>query len=357
MIRSVMDERIPLIFCVDVEPDEHTFPVDAPSSWAGFEYLAEASVELRNRITAVTGEPARFTWALRIDPQIADSYGDPAWIVDQHRGFFDDALENGDAIGVHPHAWRWDLDRSIWVADHEDADWVDHCLEMSVEGFQSRFGRLPAYHRYGARFMSSRVMQTAERLGMRIDLTLEPGEEQLDPGEHLGGIMTGGLPDFGAIPREPYQPDRTDYRRAASDRTGAMWTIPLSAGHPTPGRRSLDRLKHPARSARGLGRRVRRTTRKVAGTPLPRMADHRTLRLWGPRPDEVWDQAFASLDAIPHRYLAFGVRSDMHHAVVQALEVLLPRPEASNLVFTTPEDTLARLGLLPEIQSETTSRN
>jgi hypothetical protein len=345
-----VDEPIPIIFCIDVEPDEHTFPIDAPSPWSGFEALTEASIELRARLTDLTGQPARFTWSLRIDPQVADAYGDPAWVVDHRRAFFDDALEHGDSLGIHPHAWRWDRDRRVWIADHEDAAWVDHCVEMAFEGYRSRFDAVPSHHRFGGRFLSERVLATAERLGMRYDLTMEPGEEGQGPGERYSGVWTGNLPDFRSVPRMPFHPDASNFRRPATDGTSAMWAIPMSSGRISRDRVLLDRLKHPIRSARGVARRVRAVTDR-ARSPYPAGAPpggSQLLRLWDAHPDRIWDAAFASLAEIAHPYLAFGLRSDMQREVIRALESLAVRPEARKVVFTTPEDTLERLGLIPE---------
>src|SRR6266550_5610918 len=107
-IRSRSDGPVPVIFCVDVEPDEHTYDPDRPSAWRGFEILAVALRELRRELAKVTGEPARFCWAVRMDPQIDKAYGTPTWAVERYRQFFEEAFAEGDALGIHPHAWRWD---------------------------------------------------------------------------------------------------------------------------------------------------------------------------------------------------------------------------------------------------------
>jgi hypothetical protein len=347
-----MELRVPLIFCIDVEPDEHVYMPEDPSPWSGFEALAAQSVGLRARLAALTGEPARFTWSLRLDPQIAEAYGDPAWIIDRHRDFFDEARSLGDAVGVHPHTWRLDHERRVWVADHEDPEWIDQCVEMSYSAYESRFQAPPPHQRFGGRFISERVLATAERLGARFDLTLEPGEPPDPPGERLGGIWVGEIPDYANVPRVPYHPDRSDFRRPSTGNGVGLWTIPLSSGRMISRRRELrlaQRVSHPVRSAQGvsyrLGRRLRRARRMSAGDRRP---PYRLLKMYGDwqRPADLWHSAFASLTELEHRYLAFAIRSDMQPLVERFMGALFEHPEARRLVFTTPDDALLRLGLL-----------
>ena len=71
-----------------------------------------------------------------------------------------------------------------------------------------------------------------------------------------------------------------------------------------------------------------------------------------PPPIDMWEAAFASLEELQYPYLAFAIRSDMEPFVEGVMSALEEHPHAGRLVFTTPEDTLARLGLLPDRTSE-----
>lgn len=351
-----MERRIPLIFCIDVEPDDHVYPPEDPSPWKGFEALAAEFVGLRARLSALTGEPARLTWSLRLDPQIAEAYGDPAWIIDHHRAFFEEARGRGDAVGVHPHAWRWDRDRRVWISDHADAAWVDRCIEMSFETYRSRFGEAPSHHRFGGRFVSEGVLAAVGRLGGRFDLTLEPGEPGTKPGERDGGIWAGETPDFKEVPRIPYHPDPANFRRPAPAGVGGLWTIPLSSGRFVPKRtnrrqlRIADRLSHPVRTTRGIARRFDRARRPAEDNRRP---PYNPLAMWldWRSPADFWNSAFASLEELEYPYLAFAIRSDIGiRPETQAgfegiVASLFEHREAKRLVFTTPEDALRRLGL------------
>jgi hypothetical protein len=133
-------------------------PPENPSGWRGFELLADRSDGLRERLAALTGQPARFTWFLRMDPQIAEAYGDPGWVARRYQGALEGLRERGEALGVHPHAWRWDRDRRMWFADHADRSWVSRCVDMSFATFADRFGTPPAHHRFGSRYVSEAVL-------------------------------------------------------------------------------------------------------------------------------------------------------------------------------------------------------
>jgi hypothetical protein len=368
--------QIPVLWCVDVEPDDFVFPPDHPSPWRGFEMLVEETRRLRPRLQEVTGEPARFTWFVRMDPQIALGYGASGWALTHLHAVFEKLRECGDAVGIHPHAWRWDRDRHVWISDHADQAWVDHCLEVSVEAYRDAFGDAPVYQRFGNRFMSTSTMNLARTLGVRLDLTVEPGESSIGPGEFQGGEWIGETPDFADAPRVPYQPDPSDFLRPSEGRADGLWAIPLTSGrvilkdHPVRRRwgrlrwhslpKALDRARHPARTVMGATRRVR------AGTPAPSTArsgtrsDHQTLSIWRDwrSPRDFWDSAFEGAGELESPYLAFAIRSDtplrrdLHRRMDGILRHLLQDPRAGRLVFTTPEDTLRRLGLMRENQAD-----
>lgn len=344
-----MDRRVPVILCVDVEPDDHVYPPDDPSPWRGFELLTERIERLRGSLSALTDQPARFTWFLRMDPQIQEAYGDPAFIADRHRGFFERVRERGDEVGVHPHAWRWDQERRVWIADHGDPDWVEGCVEMAFEAYRSRFGEPAPHHRFGGRFLSEPVLAAVERLGARVDLTIEPGEPSEGPRERSWAVWTGETPDYADVPRSPYHPDRANLRRAASDGGVGLWAIPLTSGrlliHPRRLRRTARLVRHPAR----IARRPRRSGPVVPDRPYGLLAMWRDWR----SPRDFWRSAFDSLRETEPPYLAFAIRSDtpIRPALARRFERIMAalgeRADAERLVFTTPTGALRQMGLDP----------
>jgi len=148
-----------------------------------------------------------------MDPQIALSYGSSAFLPLHFPTFFDSIDRIGDRVGVHIHAWRWDTTRTTWIADHEDPNWVSTCVATAYSSFRDAFGGTPTLHRFGSRFMSTELMNQVRTEGSSFDLTLEPGEPPVAPGHRSGSVWRGVLPDFSAIPRVPYRPERSDFRR------------------------------------------------------------------------------------------------------------------------------------------------
>jgi hypothetical protein len=336
--------RIPVILCIDCEPDQPVWALDNPSAWAGFENLANASGRFRDRLERATGAPAHFSWALRMDPQIRMSYGTCSFLPERFPAFFESIDRIGDSTGIHPHAWRWDMKETTWVADHEDAGWISTCIGTAYESYREAFGRTPLLHRFGSAFMSTDVMNQVRAAGSAFDLTLEPGEPPTAAGLRDGVVWQGDLPDYVAIPRAPYCPERSDFRRVGEGADGRFLAVPLSSGRyvqphaPTRRRqRTPARLAHPMRTARGAVRRLRPQSAE------DRRAPHRLLAMWRPwrRPADFWDSAFAAVEDLERPYLAFAVRSDVgvpggtgeHFDAIMG--ALLEDPRAARLMFTT----------------------
>ena len=66
---------IPVLFCIDVEPDER-FAADRGSTlWQGFEATYAYLTPLRKTLQDATGSPVRFNWFFRVDPEVEHIYG------------------------------------------------------------------------------------------------------------------------------------------------------------------------------------------------------------------------------------------------------------------------------------------
>jgi hypothetical protein len=64
-----MSERIPVILCIDVEPDLRRPDPTKAAPWWGFERLYPYLRELRPRMADASGEAARLNWFWRLDPR------------------------------------------------------------------------------------------------------------------------------------------------------------------------------------------------------------------------------------------------------------------------------------------------
>ena len=163
---------------------------------------------------------------VRMDPQVADTYGDPAWFTRQYAGIVRDWLSAGDEIGVHPHCIVGrGACRLAGGAHGSTLGRSSHC--SSFEAFHDVF-QSPSYvYRMGDRTLNN--PSVAETLGGRIDLSVEPGYLE-SPGIFRHELQTGLLPDYAETPRHPYQPSYEDFRRAEQMEGIASGSFPSARG-------------------------------------------------------------------------------------------------------------------------------
>ncbi len=219
-------ETISVVLCIDGEPDPRTFPTRSPEPCRGLERLVVLVPGLRDRLSEGAGSPAAFTWCVRVDPQIAEAYGSSTWLLAEYEWAWSQFREAGDAVGVHPHTWRW---RDGWVADNADAGWVAHCCDVAIDGYRQAFGEAPQVHKHGDGFMTTALARRLDDRGVLVDLSLEPGRRAtrtLAAGEET----TGWLPDLRAVPQSAYRPSPGDFRVPDDARHTGMVMLPLTSG-------------------------------------------------------------------------------------------------------------------------------
>lgn len=238
---------LPVLLCVDVEPDEFFIDHDRPLPWRGFEIAAEWAGTVR-RTLANSHTPPAFTWMLRMDHQVAEVYGRADWAAREYREHWSRFLASGDEVGLHAHAYRWDSGARVWIIDHGNQSWVEQCLQMSFEAFAQAFGRPCVTFRAGDRWMNQATIEWLQRNGVRFDLTVEPGHPPL-LSYHPTEAFTGSLPDYRGVPTSPYRPADGDFRREATDTTGPLWIVPMTSAAVQPRwlRRLYYRWFQPAR--------------------------------------------------------------------------------------------------------------
>jgi peptidoglycan/xylan/chitin deacetylase (PgdA/CDA1 family) len=216
--------RRPVLVCIDVEPGGLPHDPDPRPSWDGFEQAHESLARLRPRLAAATGRPVHFSWFLRMDPQIESVFGSAAWVAERHGEIVRELAAMGDEIGLHCHAWRWDVRRSGWFVDLSDRRWIDHCVRTAFTAFRASLGRPSESFRFGDAWMDDATLALVEKLGARFDLTVEPGGH----GPCISEPFAGTSVDYAGAPRHPYRPSRRDFRKPGRWRARRLWEIPLT---------------------------------------------------------------------------------------------------------------------------------
>jgi len=314
------DDRIPVVLGVDAEPDSRYPDPGDPEPWHGLEAMFAFMGRLRRRLVRATGEPAAFSWFLRMDRQIETVYGSAEWAARRYARQLELLREEGDEVGVHPHVVR--LVDGDWLIDHGNPDATRDVVGTSIQAYRSAFGDECRIHRAGDRMLSSEWLAMLERGGVEVDLTVEPGEPGTDTLDH-GVRWTGAIPDYSDAPREPYR------STAVPGGGGGVAMIPLTSA-----------------------RVPRSDRRRLAPGALPPGRPFRQLVAWHcDDPREFWEVAAERLEEMDRPYLAFAFRSDIQahepewrrfRAVFGALR---RHPLRRRLAFVTPTEAVVRLGV------------
>ena len=324
-----------MLICIDVEPDEFHVSRQEPDQWRGFRLTHSYLSALRESLQRATDGAVHFCWFIRMDPQIALTYGSANWAAENYRSFFRDYLKTGDELGVHVHAYRWQPDIDGWLDDHGSDDWISTCLETAVCAYRESFGKTCESIRFGNYWASTEAINRAEALGLRFDLTVEPG---LPPNtvDSRKPHHTGELPDYYRVPRKPYAPSLTDFRKESSHDDRRIRLVPLTSSYLSFGWGRWGTKQKIARIRKnGLRNRLQ-------DTPLS------MWRQWE-HPNgfsQMIDRAIAAQDK---PYLAFAIHSNFplesgtFPRVDECFQALVNHPDRSRFVYTTPAEAVAIL--------------
>lgn len=317
---------IPVIVCIDVEPDERQLDGRSRKDWDGFERTLESFEGLRSKLERATRAPVTFSWFLRMDEQIKQTYGSYSWVVERYGRNIHELGVAGDELGLHTHSWRWNGPGGKWIADYADQSWICHCLDQTFNTFEQAFGRRCVSFRFGDGWMNNETMTHLESLGVKFDLTVEPCIKTM-PAESR--VAVGSFPDYARALTYPYKPSRVDFRKPTrSDRD--LWEIPITTGQ-VPGRfptlkrilrtSGFERLTPPCTLALNAGL-YERNFRAVVNDSLARE---------GPT------------------YLAIVIRTDacLHsrtrNTVLRNMDFLLSHPLVTKFKFVSPTQAISLL--------------
>ncbi|MDA1314312.1 MAG: hypothetical protein O2968_13310 [Acidobacteria bacterium] len=217
---------VPVIICIDIEPELRAVDPNDRVDWAGFEEAVETLERFRKPLSEATKAAVSFSWFFRMDLQVEHVYGSADWAATRYGREIRMLRQEGDAIGLHIHPWRWDEIAEEWIADYDDADWGEQCVRCGFVAFERAFGRPCTEVRFGDRWLNNRILAVAEQHGARYDLTAEPGKEPRTlPERHSGAV-----PDYSLTPRHPYRPSQSDFQVPDHESGRDLWMIPVSTG-------------------------------------------------------------------------------------------------------------------------------
>lgn len=325
-----MPHPIPVVICIDVEPDRRLIDHHQRLPWRGYEETFEVFSSLRERMAKQISRPVHFTWFYRMDPQITETYGHAGWAVSQYPRYFDKLVGLQDEIALHVHAYRWDAGRTTWIVDHGNQDWINYCVMSSVEAFGKATQLTCRSFRFGDRWMNTETLKLLESLGIQYDLTIEPGKEER-PALVLSEGFTGKIPAYHGFPLMPYKPSLDNIRSPDPLGTRTIWEIPMSTGT----------LYGPLRIAVGAYWKLFKS----------HLEDPLTHALYLSMPPLVLGHAVDRiLDSLARPYLTFVLRTDAcldkrkHQRLYRNLNALLSHHLSNRFIFSTPPQALSFLG-------------
>lgn len=318
-------QSVPILFCIDAENNDFDPARGEPKPWTHLEACFDQLGAYRHRLEQATGKSVALTWAVRADPQVAAIYGDLDWGLRTYASKWRELAAVGDDIGLHPHPQRWSEVVQGWYGGQDDPVWIAKVIRDSFEAYCKVLGRAPQTFRFGNRFMSQDIASVVESLGMRFDLTLEPGYPGRR-GDLAWHRVPGRCPDYFDVPRMPYRAVAANFREPDATRKTGICYIPMSTA--------------PMGSAAPLARGPH--FRAIAPSLFAYEVLH--LRL----SPELFRRAVDHLlRESPRPYLSVVIRCDMVHLpeVWANLETLRTHPLAGRFVFANADQLLGALGV------------
>ncbi|MBK7685838.1 MAG: hypothetical protein IPJ25_07320 [Rhodocyclaceae bacterium] len=320
---AMQHNSVPAFLSIDVEPDAFQLSRNEAPAWAAFDAMVPFIEKLRADLAVHNGASPVFGWYIRTDPQIAEAYGH----ADHGLHFYADRIAGfrsvGDYIGVHVHPLRWSESHQAWIHDFSDRQWLYDCTLSSLEGFAKAVGAPARHMRYGGGFLSNEIVDLAEAHGAVIDLTLEPVASwalhtTVFPTSIDTSPIVGSFVNCEGAPREPYQPDRDEFRvcRAYGRRTIVLLPLSSVLASNQPDELPTAHMLYPS---------------------VP----------W-PSPDFFWDLVWQQLRSMERPYLSLAIRTDAQEVKRTAemrkiFEALPGHPIAKHLRWVDPLEAIDSL--------------
>jgi hypothetical protein len=321
------ERQIPIVINIDVEPDGVFIDRRQQLPWTGYEASTAVIPQLRDRVFAATGRPIRFTWLFRLDSQIAETYGNPAWPLLQYGALVEDAQRQGDDLGAHVHPFRWRDEHNAWVADYGDQRWVESCVHLGCAAYRQVFGADCRSFSMGNHWLNEPTLRVLEDLGVQYDMSVLSASSESGFTPELGRF-TGECPDFASVPRHPYRASAHDFRVPDPERATGTWILPLST------------------QVHGSTRHSLRSFVASARDRILRRSSHKSKLLLRQGPSNFRNSFDYLIAHAEQPYFLFSIRSalfalpDLVARWNESFDFLLSHPEAKRFVFTTPAEAV-----------------
>jgi len=319
----------PIVIIIDIEPDRTFVDPHDQKPWEGFERAVPYFQNWRQSLQDSTGKTVSFTWSLRLDPQISETYGDPAWAIKRYQPQLEQLALEGDELGVHVHAYRRTNSSNHWIEDFGDQDWVNACVNMAYETFSEYFPSPPRVFSMGADWINHDTVMLAEQLGMEVEISAIAGAPSRPANKKK---YSGIQPDLSRVKPIPYHPSQDDFRIADPERTDGIWVFPMS------------RIRKD-----NIFGRLERTTRKVLKLK-PRQRWVRSPKIYPDIPlDELKWQLANLVKSDNAHYLTFSFATrrftwpDSIRLMDKNFDLLKTHRNAKDLWCATPLQVIERL--------------
>ena len=191
-----------------------TFDVDLVGHAAGQAAVDEFRDAIPSMLAMFDRHPSwTATWFVRLDDQIASTFGDAAAIMERHALVLSEFRSRGHEVGWHPHSY----------ARSADGAWRQNTDESMVVDELSRLAPVARKHgcrvvRCGWGFHTNRTMQTVAGAGFAIDSSAIPRPRYQ---------WETSVKDWTVTPATPYYPALRDYR-VAGDPALPILEVPMS---------------------------------------------------------------------------------------------------------------------------------
>jgi hypothetical protein len=220
--------KIPVHFNLETEPDDYELaPLGVKYNITGIRKIYQHFSNLRPHLQEITQAPVHYNLMWRIDPHFEATCGSIAELIPQHADIIQAICDNGDELGVHFHPLCWNKQKEQWEFCCEP-EWVEQNFIKGYEELSRAVGFRPSVVRLSDNILATeRTMTMLERLGIKIDITVEPGVP--DTHEVWAGVARGN--SFDKMPRYPYQPAPGNLLEPGTTAKRNLWLVPTSTGY------------------------------------------------------------------------------------------------------------------------------